>query len=254
MQPRQVVELRPAVEGMIQSIAVDRGDFVTKGQALVVLQSGVEQAAVEVAAYRATMEGAVRAREARVEFATLRAERHQNLAQSSFISAQERDEALSEKRLAEAELVEARENLRLAEIEHERALEQLKLRTLLSPLSGVVVERLMHPGDVTNLSDSRQAVLRIADIDVLNVEVVLPVAAYEHITMETSVEVVPEIRSAAGIPAKVKTIDLVLDAASGTFGVRLELPNDGHEWPGGIACRAIFAGVPNEFSLVGGAR
>jgi hypothetical protein len=38
----------------------------------------------------------------------------------------------------------------------------------------------------------------------------------------------------------VKVVDRVIDAASGTFGVRLELPNRNGKVPAGIRCRVRF--------------
>jgi hypothetical protein len=35
-------------------------------------------------------------------------------------------------------------------------------------------------------------------------------------------------------------VDQVLDAASGTFGVRLALPNPGQQLPAGIRCKVQF--------------
>jgi len=40
--------------------------------------------------------------------------------------------------------------------------------------------------------------------------------------------------------AKVVLIDRLIDAASGTFRIRLELPNPGHKIPAGIRCRVRF--------------
>ena len=41
----------------------------------------------------------------------------------------------------------------------------------------------------------------------------------------------------------IKTIDKVLDAGSGTFGVRLELPNADRHLPAGLRCKDSFVGV-----------
>jgi hypothetical protein len=38
----------------------------------------------------------------------------------------------------------------------------------------------------------------------------------------------------------VSVVDRVIDAASGTFGVRLELPNPNYELPAGLRCRVRF--------------
>ena len=249
IEPRQVVELRPAIEGVIERIDVDRGDLIKSGQTLVVLQSGVELATTELAKYKSSMNGAIRAQETRAEFASLREARRQNLASQSFISAQDRDDAAAEKRMSEADLLEARDNKRIAELDYQRTLEQLKLRTIKSPFAGVVMDRLMNPGDVTDMSDSRKPVLRIADIGVLNVEVILPAAAYGLIKNGTTVEVLPEVaRPGPRLTAKVKAIDRVMDAASGTFGVRLELPNENYLLPAGIRCQARFSELPASLS------
>ena len=41
--------------------------------------------------------------------------------------------------------------------------------------------------------------------------------------------------------ATVLVVDRVVDSASGTFGVRLELPNPKGEVPAGVKCRVSFA-------------
>ena len=40
--------------------------------------------------------------------------------------------------------------------------------------------------------------------------------------------------------AKVTIVDRVIDAASGTFGVRLELPNPKYRLPAGLKCKVSF--------------
>ncbi|WP_232315256.1 efflux RND transporter periplasmic adaptor subunit [Aquincola tertiaricarbonis] len=42
--------------------------------------------------------------------------------------------------------------------------------------------------------------------------------------------------------ALVTVVDRVVDSASGTFGVRLELPNPNGELPAGVKCRVRFEG------------
>jgi multidrug efflux pump subunit AcrA (membrane-fusion protein) len=42
--------------------------------------------------------------------------------------------------------------------------------------------------------------------------------------------------------AKVVVVDRVIDAASATFGVRLELPNPGNKFPSGVRCQVRFSG------------
>jgi RND family efflux transporter MFP subunit len=243
IEPRKTVEVRAASEGLIERVWVDRGDMVKAGQVLVTLDSAVEKAALDAARYRTTMEGKIRTAESRVEFATQKYNRRANLASQSFISAQDRDEALAEKRLAESELIDAKDDRGLAEIELRRLTEQLRLRTIKSPVDGVVVDRMLNAGELADNRDLRKPILKLADIGVLRVEALLPMEAYGKLGVGQRVDVMPENPVGGRHAAKVDVIDRVMDAASGTFGVRLELPNPGLKLPAGIKCKLNLPGV-----------
>ena len=243
IEPSKTLEVSAASEGLIEKIWVDRGDLVKAGQVLVTIDSGVERAAADAARYRSTMQGRIRSSESRVEFSSAKYQRREKLAGQSFISLHDRDEALTEKKLAEAELIEARDDRKLAEIEYRRLSEQLRLRTIRSPVDGVVVDRLLSAGELADNRDLRKPILRLADIGTLYVEVLMPNEAFGRVTPGQSVEVLPEAPVGGRHKATVKVIDRVHDAASGTFGVRLELPNPGLKLPAGIKCKASFPGV-----------
>ncbi|MEK8049726.1 efflux RND transporter periplasmic adaptor subunit [Ideonella sp. DXS22W] len=243
LEPRMTVDVRAPVEGLIEQVFVDRGDRIRAGQTLLVLDSGLEKANFEQAKYRATMVGAVKSGESRVEYAGVKLQRREKLADGQFVSLQDRDEAAAEKRLAEAELVQARENQRVAALEQVRAAEQLRLRTIKSPFNGVVTERMAHPGDLADNRDIRKPLLRIADVSVLHVEALLPVAAYRKLQPGQALEVLPDAPVGGKLSARVKTLDPVIDVGSGTFRVRLELPNADLRLPAGLTCRVEVPGV-----------
>ncbi|MCC6533745.1 MAG: efflux RND transporter periplasmic adaptor subunit [Burkholderiales bacterium] len=253
MDPRQVIEVRSPVEGVIEKLTVDRGDFVNKGQLLVQLDAAVERASAALALQRFQLEGAVRSGESRVEYSSKKHTRQEELYKQNFISAQARDEAATERKLAESELKEAVDNRRVAELEYKRQTELLRLKTITSPLGGVVMERLMHPGEVAEAGVGRKPILKIADIDVLHVEVVLPVEAYGKVKVGTKVDVIPDAPVGGRHPAVVSVVDRVLDAASGTFGVRLELPNRSRNLPAGMRCKASFASIGDDVPVRMGA-
>ena len=52
--------------------------------------------------------------------------------------------------------------------------------------------------------------------------------------------VMPEAPVGGSYSATVTVVDRVVDAASGTFGVRLELPNTDHALAAGLKCRVRF--------------
>jgi len=243
IEPRQVLELRSPIEGLIERVNVDRGDFVRKGQELAVLDTAVDRVQAAIARQRSQMGGAVHSGESRVEFSTRKSQRAQELHRQNFMSAQVRDEAMTEKRLAEAELQDAIDNRKLAELEYKRQLEIIRLKTIRSPINGVVTERMLNPGELAEAGVGRKPMLKLAEIDPLHVEVLLPVEAYGDVKHGMAIEVIPEIPPGSRYHAKVKVIDRVLDAASGTFGVRLELPNLERKIPAGIRCQAGFPDI-----------
>jgi RND family efflux transporter MFP subunit len=239
-EPSRTVEVRAAVEGLIAAIPVDRGDTVKSGQVLVQLEAGREQASADLAQFRATMQGALRSAESRLAYAELKASRSAQMHEERFVSAENRDEAQTEKKLAEAQLLEVQDNQRVAELENRRAQAELRLRTVRSPINGVVVERSMNPGELADNRDARRPILKLANVGVLHVEALLPLDAHRQVRKGQSAIVIPENPIGGRHPATVKVVDPVIDAASGTFGVRLELPNPGQAIPAGVKCRVVF--------------
>lgn len=127
-------------------------------------------------------------------------------------------------------------NRRLADLELNRTTAEIALRTLKSPINGVVVERYMHPGEFPK----QERILKLAQIDPLRVEAYAPVALLGKITVGMQAVVKPEDPVKGEFPAKVTVVDRVVDAASGTFGVRLELPNPDLKLPAGLKCTVRF--------------
>jgi RND family efflux transporter MFP subunit len=246
IEPSQVVELRASVDGVIATVNVQRGDILRKGQVLVELQSAADRMAVEQARFRSQMQGQVAAARNRVDYAGKKLARLTDLAQQNYASAQARDEADAERRLAESELQAAVENRELAQIDYRRAKEQLALRTLASPFNGVVVDRFLNPGDLAESGSGRKPVLRLAQVDPMKVDVVLPAALFGKLKVGQKAQVASAL-GGTRYAASVKHVDLVIDAASGTFVARLELPNPQLHVPGGSRCTAEIEGiaVPN---------
>jgi len=211
VEPFMVVNVGSSVDGVLDRVTVDRGDQVRKGQVVATLQSGVEAAAVKLS-------------QARVEFGRRKVERNEVLYEKQLISAQDRDEMVTETRLHEEELNKDKETL--------------KLRTIFSPLEGVVVERRLAPGELIRADKS--VVLRLAQINPLNVEVIAPAELFGSVKVGStgSVSLAPFYPGTHA--AKVVVVDKLIDGASGTFGVRLQLPNPGNKIPAGIKCSVAF--------------
>jgi RND family efflux transporter MFP subunit len=243
-EPSATVAIRAPVEGIIASVAADRGDHVIQGQVVVTLDVGLEKANAELARFRSTMQGAIRSGESRLEYAKLKASRNEQLHTEQFVSAQDRDEAATEQHLAESDLLETRDNKRVAELEYARAGEDVRRRTVTSPINGVVVERQMNPGELADNQNAERPILKIANTSVLHVEVLLPLEAYRSVKAGMQARVMPEAPIGGEYQATVRVVDSVVDTASGTFGVRLDLPNADEQVPAGVKCRVAFDSVP----------
>ncbi len=129
---------------------------------------------------------------------------------------------------AQAEL----SNRRLADLELQRTSAEVGLRTIRSPINGVVVERFMSPGEFPK----QERIFKLAQIDPLRVEAYAPVALLGKIAVGMEVQLKPEAPVSGLYKAKVTVVDRVVDAASGTFGVRMELPNPDLRLPAGLKC------------------
>jgi RND family efflux transporter MFP subunit len=236
IQPTEFVELSSAVPGIIDTIAVDRSDPVEMGQEVARLKSDVEQAQVDLSKQRAGFDSEIESKRASLSFAQRSQERTQKLFNKKAIPFHVLDEAKTDAILAATELRTAQQNKRMAELELARAQATLALRTVRSPISGVVVERLKAPGEFIE----NKPIIRIAQLDPLRVEVIVPVGKFGTIKDGMRAEVTPERARKRTYIAQVTIVDKVVDAASGTFGVRLELPNPGNFIPGGLRCSLTF--------------
>lgn len=236
IEPNKLVDISSAVSGVMDRLAVKRGDTVKKGQILATLDSRVEKASVELARAHAERDQLIKASRARSDFTKRRLARNKELYRKNMVSAQVVDETETEAILADLELGEALEERRIAELELKRAEESLQTRTIRSPFDGVVVDVDVVPGE----SVEDKPLLRIARIDPLNVEVIAPVQMLGKITKGMTATVIPEQPIGGEYTAEVVIVDQVVDAASGTFGIRLELPNPRNRLPAGLRCQISF--------------
>jgi len=89
-------------------------------------------------------------------------------------------------------------------------------------------------------SNEQTSIVTIAEMDPLRVETYLPVSRFGQVKVGDMAEVMPDSPVGGSYQAKVTVVDPVLDAASNTIGVRLELPNPELKLPAGIHCQVRF--------------
>jgi RND family efflux transporter MFP subunit len=236
LEPYEVVEVSSAVQGVIDQIYVDRNDSVSKGQLLVELDSNVEKTQVDLARTRASLRTTIELRETELAFNQRSQQRLEKLYTSDTISLHVKDEADTDTTKSVLQLRNARDSQRLAELELAKAEAILELRSMRSPIDGVVVSRNKVAGEFVE----DQSILRIAQLDPLRVEVIVPVERFGEIEAGMQVEVMPEHFGDGPRMATVTMVDRMIDPASGTFDVRAELPNPDHRIPSGLRCTVQF--------------
>jgi RND family efflux transporter MFP subunit len=239
IQPAQVAEVGSAVIGVVQTLEADRGDRVRKGQVLATLRSDVERASAEAAQSRAKSLGELRGAVAALDLAELRRDRAKSLKDENFVSAQALEQAEAEFRVAKERVAQVREALRTATREVNTSEAQLAQRTLRAPFDGVVVERYANLGE--RFED--KALFRLAAVATLRVELVAPLPLFGLLKVGQKIQVTPELPGAEVRTASIVQIDQVLDPASNTFRLRLDLPNADGSLPAGLRCRADL-GLP----------
>jgi RND family efflux transporter MFP subunit len=209
--PSQHLMLSSAVPGIVRSVHVERGDRVHRGEPLLDLVSDVENAQADLAKTKAD--------QLRRKLA-----RNQDVIQKHLLSDMERDQLESDAKMAQQE--------------YEVARRTAAQKTTRSPIDGIVVSRKAEPGQYVGTDP----VFELARLDPLNVELVFKVDAYGKLKKNSPATI------ALGAPVNgtrrgtVAIVDRVIDARSGTFGVRVKLPNPGMAIPSGVSCKADFDG------------
>ena len=239
IEPDRLAEIGTPVIGVVESVLVERGDFVRQGQLLAQLRSSVERASLGSAEVRAQADADVQAALANFEFQKQKLARTEELTVKKFVSAQALDQVRAEASVAEQRLAQAREQKRVARQEVQTAQAQLGLRQIRAPFSGVIVDRFVNIGERVEV----KPMFRLAKLDPLRVEIIAPAALYGSISKGMAAEIVPEFPNAPRLDSKVVLVDRIVDAASNTFRVRAELPNANSAIPSGLRCRAELPAV-----------
>ena len=243
IEPDRVADIGSQVVGLVERFNVERGDTVVAGQPLLTLRADVERANAAAAGTRSLVDADVLAAKASLDLAEQKVRRAQVLVAQNFVSDQAAEQARGEAEVARQKLSQVKGQQRVWVEEHRVAQAQLALRTVRSPFAGVVVERFANPGERVE----ERPLMRVAVIDPLRVELMVPTAQYGTLAPGDRVTIRPELPGVEAVTATVRHVDRVLDAASNSFRERLSLPNPNYRLPAGLRCKAdlpAVAGAP----------
>ncbi len=238
IEASETADVSSSVRGIMATVDVEHGGWVEKGQVLARLESSVEQATVDLARARAETTKLIQARQARLDLASKRLNRVRDLRRNEAVASQDLDEAKTDQVLAQIELEQAREERRIARLELARAERMLALRTIRSPVSGMVAAIYTSSGE----SVEDRPIMRLAQIDPLHVEAIAPVKLFGSIREGDVSVVFPEEPIGGRLDATVTIVERIIDAGSGTFGIRLVLDNKERKLPAGLRCKLHLGG------------
>lgn len=241
VQPSVVTDLGVAVPGIIEKLHYDRADYVSRGTVLAELESDLERASLELAEKLSQATTAVELRQLNAAFGSRTLERNQALFQKSTISKQTLDQVETESLIARMQVRQEKENREIARLEALRAKASLNRRQIVSPIDGAITEKYRSVGEYV----ADEPVFQVAQLDPLRIEVVVPLDYLNSIKtgMSASIQLEVDGFEDRQYEAQVRRIDPVADAASGTYGIWLEMPNPDLTIPSGVRCQIDFLGA-----------
>jgi len=236
VRPEMYIDLSSSVDSTMTGLLVKTGDVIKKNQPLVQLESSVEKAKVKLAELQAASFSEIENRKIQLKYANRNNQRLQSLYDRKSISLFEKDKAETEVALARIELTKARENKQIAQLNLVRAQAELSIRTINSPINGIVIDIYARVGE----SVSDRTIMKLAQIDPLRVELIVPAKYFGKIKQGEKVEIYPEHPADKMYQATVTVVDQLIDSASGSFTVRMALPNPDDKLVAGVNCIARF--------------
>ena len=215
---RERIEISPRFLGVVKWIGVKKGDSVTNGQVIVQLDDAEYLARVHQS------EGSVAAAKATVAKAELLYKRIQKLAESSVESKQTVDDARLQVDASRATVAQAEGELELAHT-------YLNWCTIRSPIDGVVLEKLARPNELVmpqsfgGLHGPSTALVALADLKDLQVEIDVSEADLSKISMNQKCRVAPEAYSDKVYSGHVAEIAPEADRSKGTLQIKVQIDN-----------------------------
>lgn len=243
VRSRNEVEVVPRILARILEIRVRSGDSVKKGDILATLDAKdlsavVSQGQDQLRAASAGISGAeeqVKAAKAAFDLATKDMNRTRSLFEKNAAAKRDYDMAISAYKQAEAGMQQAIQMKRAASANYSAAEQSIKqaeaglgYATILSPIDGIVAERLADPGDLGNPAS---LILRLFDPTSLMLEVPVRESLVSEVTIGSTVNYdVPALGK--NYEGTVKEIVPSVDPRTRTFLVKVCIENSQGLMPG----------------------
>jgi membrane fusion protein, multidrug efflux system len=141
-----------------------------------------------------------------------------------------------EKVISEEQYISARSDRQVAVAQRERAAIEWERCAVRTPIAGVIELRRAQAGQMVKQGD---LLFRIGNPDTLRAELLVPESRLGTVKAGQRVLIVP----AAGSPprwVRITRVNPLVDPASGTFRVAIDIDNRTGELHGGVSARVVF--------------
>jgi membrane fusion protein (multidrug efflux system) len=244
--PYVVAEVRPQVTGLVQSRAFTEGGLVKRGQLLYKLDDATLRA--DLVAAQAQLARA----EATRHSARLSAERTAELAKIEAVSRQDNENAIAALRQAEADVAAGKAAVARAEV-------QLGHASIEAPITGRIGKSAVTQGALVTANQT-QALATVQQLDPIYVDVTQSssellqlrkqLAAGTAQQANTPVEILLEDGSPYEHKGKLTFSDVTVDPATGSYLLRVVVPNPKNVLLPGTYVRAVLGNAVRENAVL----
>lgn len=234
-EPFHTVDLSPAEPGLLAKLLVEEGDLVKKGQPLAMLDATVLEVNLKIARQAMQSRGKLRAAQAEYNLKAQRLEKLKALKAQGYAHPDELERATVDVEVAEANKLAAEDQVAIDTLQFEKAQAELELRTIRSPIDGMVAK--VHYDEREFISAQNSVVLTVVQLDPLRIVFPLPTAAATQLRKDQPVSIYfPETDETA--TARVELVSPVTDAESGLVRVKVIVANSAGTYRAGV--RAVL--------------
>ena len=241
--PLQVAEIAAAADGPLWKLYVAEGDFVPVDTVLALIDNRVAAASVYAAQSAADRQAMLSSANAKVSLAEQYLSRIQQAATKKAASGLEIDEATSRLQEAKAALQEGFETQR--EASARLKIEQARLETheVRAPFDGTVIKIYPHLGETVSRS---APIVKIADISRLRADLYIPLSLIASQRVGETIELRADLPGRPVLNAKIVFIAPLIDAATQTIRIVVEIENSSKQLPAGFAVRLSQTGTGSD--------
>jgi RND family efflux transporter MFP subunit len=236
LKPKEQVDVTSKVTGRVEQISVQVGDYVRRGQVIAELEDAeLAQQVRRAEAARDVARASVQQRNAELANAKADAARAKLLADQGLIARQDYETKVTAYQVFQAQVALANAQTEQATADLRELKIQLSQMRIVAPLSASVAQRFVDVGAVVSPATP---IVRLVNIATMVTLANVPEKEVSKLRLGSRAFIMVDALSNTPIGGKIARISPVLDPATRTALVEVEIPN-----PGGALRAEMFARV-----------